>query len=283
MNLEALKAHRFDSKRVSYTWKDTALYNFSVGGGADPMDEKELGLVYEKKLSALPTIAAVLAQPGAWIAEPKFEANFLKLLHGEQTLEIHNPIPPQGEIEGAYAVQAVIDKGEGKGALVVFEKRITDVANDKPLCTVTTTLFLRADGGCGNYGTAPAPQPAAPTTDFKPIGTVKTGDRWALLYRLNGDLNPIHIDPTAGKKAGFEKPILHGLCTYGVVGYILTRSFCDYDPSRLASLNVRFSSPVYPGETIRVEGVRDGGNVYFQAVVTERNQVVLSNGFARIR
>jgi acyl dehydratase len=283
MNLEALKAHRFEPKRVKYTWKDTALYNFSVGGGADPLDEKELTFVYEKKLTALPTIAAVLAQPGAWIADPKFEVNFLKLLHGEQTLEVHNPIPPEGEIEGSYAVQAVVDKGKDKGALVVFEKKLTDVASNQQLCTVTSTLFLRADGGCGNYGTPPAPQPTPPTKEFAPIGEVKTGERWALLYRLNGDLNPIHIDPTAGKKAGFERPILHGLCTYGVVGYILTRTFCDYDTSRLQSLNVRFSSPVYPGETIRVEGVRDGGNVYFQAVVTERNQVVLSNGLARIR
>jgi acyl dehydratase len=103
-----------------------------------------------------------------------------------------------------------------------------------------------------------------------------------LLYRLNGDLNPIHVDPVAARKAGFERPILHGLCTYGVVGYLLVRSVCGHDPARLRSLGARFSSPVYPGETIRVEGCRSDGGVNFQATVPERQQVVLSQGYARI-
>ena len=111
---------------------------------------------------------------------------------------------------------------------------------------------------------------------------IRTPINAALLYRLNGDLNPIHVDPDAARKAGFDRPILHGLCTYGVVGYLLTRTVCGHDPARLRSFGARFSSPVYPGETIRIEGSRDADAVHFQALVPERNQVVLSQGYARI-
>jgi acyl dehydratase len=231
----------------------------------------------------LPTLAAVLAHPGAWISDPKFGVNFLKLLHGEQSLEIHNPLPARARIGAAYRIVAVADKGEGKGALVYFEKAISDAASGQPLCTVSSTLFLRADGGCGSFGTAPAPLAPAPDLAFDVLDEIKTGENWALLYRLNGDRNPIHVDPAAAAKAGFDRPILHGLCTYGIAGYLLVRSVCGHDPARLRSLNVRFSSPVFPGESIRLEGARAPDGVYFRAVVPERNQIVLSQGFARVQ
>jgi acyl dehydratase len=283
MNLEALREHRFARQRVSYADKDTILYALSVGAGADPLRQQELRLVYEKQLSALPMMAGVLAHPGAWIAEPRFQVNFLKLLHGEQNLVLHRPLPAQGQIEATYRIVAVADKGEGKGALVFFEKTLTEVASGEPLCTVSSTLFLRGDGGCGSFGTAPAPLPSPPQEEFSLIDELKTGPRWALLYRLNGDRNPIHVDPVAGAQAGFERPILHGLCTYGVAGYLLLRSICEYDTSRLRSLGVRFSAPVFPGETIRIEGVRVAEGVFFRAVVPERDQLVLNQGFAQIQ
>jgi acyl dehydratase len=225
-------------------------------------------------------MAAVLAHPGAWIANPKFEVNFLKLLHGEQNLTVHEPLPPGDEIEASYRVPAVVDKGEGKGALVYFEKQLKSAG--RLLCTVSSTLFLRADGGCGSSGTPPAGLPADTHLAPEFSDEHKTPLNAALLYRLNGDLNPIHADPVAARKAGFERPILHGLCTYGVVGYLLTRTVCGHDPSRLRSLGVRFTSPVYPGETIRIEGSRSGDGVRFQATVPERSQVVLSQGYALI-
>ena len=282
MKLQALLEHRFPPQRIAYGPKDTILYALSVGAGADPVDPHQLRLVYEKELCALPTMAAVLAHPGAWIANPVFEVNFLKLLHGEQNLTVHRPLPAKGEIAASYRVPAVVDKGEGKGALVYFEKQLADSATGELLCTVSSTLFLRADGGCGSFGTPPPPLPGGTpgTTDF--ADEIKSPLNAALLYRLNGDLNPIHADPDAARKAGFERPILHGLCTYGVVGYLLTRTVCGHDPARLRSLGARFSSPVYPGETIRVEGARTADGVQFQALVPERSQVVLSQGFARI-
>ena len=280
MNLEALLRHEFPPQRITYAAKDVILYALSVGAGMDPIDPHQLTLVYEQNLRALPTMAAVLAHPGAWIANPKFEVNFLKLLHGEQTLTVHGPLPPGGAIEATYRVPAVVDKGDGKGALVYFEKQLESAG--RLLCTVSSTLFLRGDGGCGSFGTPAAGLPTELQTTPEFADELRTPVNSALLYRLNGDLNPIHADPVAARKAGFERPILHGLCTYGVVGYLLTRTVCGHDPSRLLSLGVRFSSPVYPGETIRVEGSRSSDGVRFQAMVPERNQVVLSQGYARI-
>jgi acyl dehydratase len=282
MKLEALLAHCFPTQRVQYGPKDVILYALSVGAGADPADPEQLELVYEQNLRALPTLAAVLAHPGAWIANPVFEVNFLKLLHGEQNLTVHQPLPAGGEIEASYRVPAVVDKGEGKGVLVHFEKQLRSAAGGELLCTVSSTLFLRADGGCGSFGTPPDGLSTAPPGPIDFSDEITTPINSALLYRLNGDLNPIHVDPVAARKAGFERPILHGLCTYGVVGYLLVRSVCGHDPARLRSLGARFSSPVYPGETIRVEGCRSDGGVNFQATVPERQQVVLSQGYARI-
>jgi acyl dehydratase len=282
MDLEALKAHRFEPKRIRYGSRDTILYALSVGVGDDPLCPRQLRFTYEKGLLALPTMAAVMAHPGAWIANPAFGVNFLKLLHGEQNLTVHRSLPAEGEIEATYRVVGVVDKGADKGALVYFEKLLTDVGTGERLCTVSSTLFLRADGGCGGFGTAPPSLPPEPLEAPTFIADLKTSISAALLYRLNGDLNPIHVDPAAAAAAGFERPILHGLCTYGVVGYLLTRAACGCEPARLRSLGARFSSPVYPGETIRVEGTRVAGGVHFRALVPNRDRVVLSQGFAAV-
>jgi acyl dehydratase len=282
VNLEALRDHRFPVKRVAYSDKDTILYALSVGAVSGPCDPRELRLVFEKDLRALPTIAAVLAHPGAWIANPHFGVNYARLLHGEQQLIVHRPLAPAGEIDASYRVAAVVDKGEGKGALVHFEKQLRDAATSELLCTVWSTLFLRGDGGAGSFGTPPEPLPATPEVPLQRLDELKTSIGSALLYRLNGDRNPLHADPAAAAKAGFDRPILHGLCTYGVAGYLLVRTVCNHDPSRLLSLGARFSSPVFPGETIRLEAARRSDKVYFRATVPERNEVVLSQGFARV-
>jgi acyl dehydratase len=281
MNLDALREHRFPTQRLRYTDKDTILYALSVGVGTNPLDPHQLHLTYEKDLAALPTMAAVLAHPGMWVDKPKFGVNYFKLLHGEQNLTVHAPLPEQGEIDAEYGVRAVVDKGADKGALLYFEKVLRNAADGQLFCTVSSTLFLRADGGSGSFGTPPAALPAGSgRIDFSDEITPPVGA--ALLYRLNGDRNPIHVDPSAAAKAGFARPILHGLCTYGAVGYMLLRSECGNDPARLKSLGVRFSSPVYPGETIRLEGERTAGGVYFSASVPARGQTVLTHGFAAI-
>jgi acyl dehydratase len=282
MKLQALQDHRFPVQRVSYSHRDSILYALSVGVGADPLDVNQLRFAYEKSVEALPTMAAVLAHPGAWIANPAFEVDFYKLLHGEQNLIVHRALPAQAEIEASYRVPAVVDKGAGKGALVYFEKQLTDVASGEKLCTVSSTLFLRGDGGCGSFGMPPPTLPAAPISQVEFTAELKTSISAALLYRLNGDLNPIHVDPAAAAKAGFDRPILHGLCTYGVAGYLLVKTVGGSDPTKLRSLGARFSAPVFPGETIRIEGARSAEGVHFKASVPERDLVVLSQGFASL-
>jgi acyl dehydratase len=282
MDLEALRTHRFEPRRCAYTDRDTLLYALSVGAGSAEFDQRELALLYERDLVALPTMAAVLAHPGAWIADHKFGVRFEKLLHGEQRLTVHNPLQASGELEAGYEVVAVKDKGEGKGALLYFEKRLLDVSTGRRVCTVLSTYFLRGDGGCGSFGLPPDELPEMPTEGLRVIGELVTDRRAALLYRLNGDRNPLHVDPAFAAKAGFKQPILQGLCTYGISGYLIARHLCDFDVTRLRTLSARFTSPVYPGETIRLEALAGARGVSFQARVVERDCVVLGQGLARL-
>ncbi len=273
--------------RHAYTAKDTMLYALGLGLGADPLDEKQLRFVYEKDLMALPTMAAVLASPGFWMREQKqIGIDFMKLVHGEQSVRLHAPLPASGTVIGRTRVTRVVDKGEGKGAILHVEKEIVDEAQH-PLATVESVYFLRGDGGfskadgCSDEA-APA---AAPMPESSPELTLDLPTRpdQALLYRLSGDINPLHAEPAFAAKAGFPRPILHGLATWGIAGRGLVAAYADFDPTRLSGLRARLSAPVYPGETIRLEGWRDGDEVAFRARVVERDVLVLTNGRARIR
>lgn len=281
MNLDALVEHKFDSMVVSYDDRDVMLYALSLGVCDDPVDKDELPFVYERNLKVLPSMSSFLAHPGAWIANEKFEANFVKLLHGEQRAQYLKPLPTSAELRGDYKVSAVVDKGDGKGALVYFDKILSDNATGEHLCTVSSTLFLRGDGGCGSYGEAPGDLVSVPEKKPDFVDEITTSNRAALLYRLNGDRNPIHADPEIATKAGFEAPILHGLCSYGICGVSILRNALDYDVARLKSLDLRFSAPVMPGETLQVQGWEVEDGIAFQAKVKERDRLVVSNGIAK--
>ncbi len=176
----------------------------------------------------------------------------------------------------------MIDKGEGKGALVYSERKVTDKASGELLATLTQTTFCRADGGFGGPPReAPAPHPL-PERAPDLVCDLPTRPEMALIYRLSGDVNPLHAEPEFAKAAGFPRPILHGLATFGVAGHALLKSVCGYDPARLAAMAGRFSAPVYPGETIRTEIWRDGKVVSFRARVLERDVVAINNGRAEI-
>lgn len=279
MNLEALRKHTFEPKFTSYSDRDTMLYALSVGAGSPPYDTADLPLVYEKNLKCLPTIAAVLGHPGAWMSADKFDVTMTKLLHGEQRIQFHSPLPPSGDIRCEYRVPAVIDKGGEKGALMYFDKIIYDQNTNDKLCTVSASYFLRADGGCGSFGDAPPPLDAIPDTAPDFTEEVVIDPRAALIYRLNGDRNPLHADPEIAKKAGFNRPILHGLCTYGICGLSLTRRVLDYRVEGMGSLALRFSAPVYPRETLVIEGWTMGNKTGFRATVKERNVLAITNGW----
>jgi acyl dehydratase len=253
-------------------------YALSIGVGQDPMDRAELDFVYEKRLKVVPSMAVVLAHPGFWLADPRTGVDAVRLVHGEQTLTLHRPLPAEGEVIGRSRVTGLVDRGAGKGALLYSDREVVDAATGETLATLGQTTFLRGDGGFG--GPSGPVKPPHPEPDRAPDLAVDLATRpeQALYYRLNADMNPLHSDPDVAEKAGFPRPILHGLCTFGVVCHALLRALCGYDPARFGEMDLRFSSPVYPGETIRTEVWRESGGASFRARVTERDKVVVSNG-----
>jgi len=282
LNYEALMAHRFEPVTVAYTNRDTILYALGVGVGQDdPLGSGTLKYTYEAGLAALPTMASVLAGgDGGWMQEPENRITWHKVLHGEQRLTIHRPLPAQGTVRGAYAIDAIYDKGADKGAILYMTNRLSDAATGEAIADVGMAAFLRADGGFGGSGEG-APKPYPVPADRPPDLTIDLPTRsdQALLYRLSGDYNPLHIDPDVAKSVGFERPILHGLCAYGVVGRAVLKLLCADNPARLRRLDVRFSSPLYPGETVRTEVWREAdGRAAFRALAAERGVVIQNNG-----
>ena len=270
-----------------YTARDTMLYALGLGLGADPLDRTQLKYTYEDGLVALPTMAVVLASPGFWVKDPASGVDWKKVLHGEQDLVIHKPLPASGTVIGRTRIDEIIDKGAGKGAIAYSTREIREKATGTLIAEVKSTGFWRGDGGfSGGFGGPTTPTPKPPSIPERApdlVADLKTLPQAALIYRLSGDYNPLHADPEVAKSAGFDRPILHGLCTYGVAGWALLTHACGCDANRLKRMSVRFSSPVYPGETVRTEIWReDNGRHAFRARAVERDVVVLNNGLAEV-
>jgi acyl dehydratase len=282
LNYEKLVSYRIPEVEQHFTRRDTILYALGVGLGADPCDFQQLKYVYEDGLVALPTMATILAYPGAWHVQADAGITRSHVVHGEQGFTIERPLPVDGTVAGMTEIEGVIDKGNDRGALVMTRTRVRDKASGETYCTLTSTTFCRADGGFGGP-TGPLREPHA-LPDRKPDATcdLPTLPQAALIYRLSGDYNPLHADPEYAKKAGFKMPILHGRCTFSIAGHALLKTCCGYDASRFRRMEGRFSSPVYPGETIRTEMWVDGSTVSFRSTVPARNVTVLNNGRAEI-
>lgn len=283
LDYDALMTHEFEELVHTYTTSDTALYALGVGLGHDPVDEAQLRFVYEKDMLALPTMATVLAASGFWLKESWTGVDWVQVLHGEQGLRLHGVLPPAATVKSQTRVTEIIDKGPGKGAFIYYDREISDVSTGDLLCTLTSTTIARGDGGFGGPTGASKPVHPIPKRDPDVICDLPTLPQAALVYRLSGDFNPLHAEPSVARDAGFERPILHGLCTLGVVGHAILKTCCDYDPARFKSLDLRFSAPVYPGETIRTEMWRDNGVVSFRARTVERDVLVLKNGHAEVQ
>ena len=238
--------------------------------------------VYEKNLKILPTFAVVLAWPGFWARDLDTGIDWVRLVAGEQGLVLHGPLPTHGRMLGRMRITEIVDKGPGKGALVYSERTVTDQATGEKIATVTQTTFCRGDGGFGGPAREPPPVHAIPERAPDLVCDLPTRPEMALIYRWNADMNPLHVDPAIAKAAGYPRPILHGLATFGVAGHAILKTMCGYDPARFKSIAGRFSSPVFPGETIRTEMWRDGPVVSFRARLVERDVVVLNNGRAEI-
>lgn len=276
---EKLFALQFPEIRQSYTWRDSVLYALGTGYGIDATDERQLRFVDETKLKAVPTMANVLAYPGFWMRDLDTGIDWVKVVHGEQAMRLHSPLPPEGEVVGHTRIVDLVDKGPGKGALVYAERVISDAATGEKMATLLQTVFCRGDGGFGGKSEAPRAPHAIPERDPDLSLDMPTHSQMALIYRLSGDLNPLHSDPAIARKAGYDRPILHGLATYGVVGHGLMAALCEYVPERVVAIEGRFSAPVFPGETISIDIWQEGpGRAAFRARIAARDAVVFNNG-----
>lgn len=280
-----------EPRTFTYGDKDVMLYALGIGMGRDPMDERELPFVYEKGLKVVPTAATVLAAGARRAAGPTAdqkpglrvsELNRVMIVHGEQKVELHKPLPATGSFTATSRTVGAYDKGKEKGAVIVNETVWTDETGEK-VATLTGSTFARGDGGFGGPSEG-APEPH-PVPSRKPDLSVPFDTRpdQALIYRLNGDRNPLHSDPDFARRAGFPRPILHGLCTYGITCRAILQEMVDYDSDRILSHQARFSAPVFPGDTITVDLWKDGDVVSFEARVLDRGATVIRNGKTVLR
>jgi acyl dehydratase len=272
----AVVGRELAEQSFEYSERDLMLYALGVGCTTD-----ELDFVYEKNLKVLPTFAVIPAFPVMTGIGQVVEINPVMVLHGEQRIDLRAPTPTKGKLTTGAKISAVYDKGSG--AVIVVDSETKDEKGTL-LFANTSSIFVRGAGGFGGERGPSASSKNIPP-EQRPDHTIeyKTLPQQAAIYRLSGDRNPLHIDPEFAKMAGFNMPILHGLCTYGHVGRAVLHACCGGDPARFKSFEVRFAGVVYPGETIVTEIWRDGGNkVIVQAKAAERNEIVIANAAATV-
>lgn len=255
---------------TKYTWKDTALYALAVGAGTD-----ELRLIYEKHPGGMKVLPGFVVVPSLEAGPDLGDVTWPLMVHSGQSIKVHQPLPPKASVVQTGKVVNIFDKG--KGALI--EVTVSgNLENGSPLFDAQWNIFYI---GAGGFGGSPGPkaesqEPPDRTPDFET--TYHVPPNQAALYRLLGDINPLHIDPKAAALAGFERPILHGLCTYGYATRALINGALGGDPDRLKEFSTRFASPVYPGDRLTIK-VWQQGNSYFVEAKTP-NGLVLKNGLA---
>lgn len=276
INYESLLAIGVEDQAIGYTDNDAMLYALGVGFGSDPLDAKELPYVFETPLlKTVPTLASMLL-PENFLAECGW--NYSRVLHGGQRLELYRPLPPAATLLVNRRVVAAYDRGPDRGAQILVQSEARMAKDDTALFTLGSTLIARGDGGFGGpSGTGPLPH-KLPKREPDLSCDIATRPDQALLFRLAGDRNPLHASPEVARDAGFKAPLLHGRCTAGVACRAILQTICDYDYTLITGFDVRFSAPVYPGDTLTTDMWQDRNIVSFRCTVKARNSVVINNG-----
>jgi acyl dehydratase len=280
LNYDALMGTRMADKPTYYGDKDGMLYALGVGFGSDPMDENELPYVFENRSQkVVPTMASILT-PGDLLADCGWDYSLTVL--GEQRLDLFRPLPAKGRLLTDSRVVSVFDKGPDIGAVISVESEVRMAKDDTALFTVGSTVIARGDGGFGGPEEETPKPHELPRRDPDMSCDIETQPDQALLFRLCRDRNPLHADPSLARQAGFERPLLHGLCTYGIACRAILKTICEYDFTLISGFNVRFTAPVYPGETITTDMWQDRNIVSFRCLVKERDTIVIDNGMCTL-
>ncbi len=265
----------------SYTKDQVILYHLGVGAGVPATDASELAYSYEKNLKVLPSFAVIPAfgSMGGIASVPGLQFNFAMLLHGEQEVILHKPLPPAQKLKTSGHIPEIYDKG--KAALVILESTARDEQGEK-LFTNRFSLFIRGEGG---FGGDSGPKAGNVAPERKPDGVTlrKTLPQQALIYRLSGDKNPLHCDPDFAKLAGFDKPIIHGLCSYGIACKAIVDEVLGGDVTQVARYQARFAGVAFPGETYQVSYWKQGKQILLEAKSVERNAPIISNAVVELR
>jgi acyl dehydratase len=268
--------------KSAWTRDQVILYHLGIGAGRNATDRNELEYTYEKNLKVLPSfgVIPVFASMGGLGAVPGIQINFAMVLHGEQEVVLHRPLPVEARIVNRGRVANIYDKG--KAALIVLEVETREEGSNAPLLTNRFSIFARGEGG---FGGDAGPRPANEAPERKPDCEIEspTLPQQALLYRLSGDKNPLHADPEFAKLGGFDRPILHGLCSFGIVCKAVVDGVLGGDVKKVAGYQARFSGVVFPGETIVTSAWRDGSKILISARTKERQSPVLSNAAISLR
>jgi acyl dehydratase len=279
IDYEQLMALKNLDQKFAYGDREVMLYAYGIGMGADPMDEKELQFVNEaattpRALKVVPTFASV----AAWGATPgEMNLNRVMVVDGEREITFHRPLAVAAKLLVDSRVLAVFDKGKEKGAVIRHQTLLKNEQGE-PLATLVASRFARGDGGFGGTSEGqPEPHQVPSRAPDKSIDISTRADQ-ALIYRLCGDRNPLHSDPEFARRAGFPRPILHGMCTFGITCRGILQTYADYDPTAFRQHAARFSAPVYPGETVTLDTWKDGNVISFEARVKARNAVVIKSG-----
>ena len=280
LNYERIMAYRPADIPIDYGPRDCIIYALGIGIGMDPMDQGQLRFVYEKELAAFPSLAVVLGWHGP-LRDPAFGLDRRMMVAAALKGALHEPLGTQAKLTARPRVREVIDKGAGSAAIIEMTRDFL-TPDGRVVATVDNSTLARKHGGFGGKVADIAPPHQMPPTPPHSVVELPTPPNLALLYRLTGDMNPLHIDPEHARAVGFERPILHGAATFGVATHAVVRHI-DYRAEQLASIEARFVRPVFPGDTLRTEIWQEGDRISFQMSVPGRDGHVLTNGLAVLR